>query len=56
MKYPRCSQNTDANPKPEFYDDLYDDLFKQTPKEVWISYIKNGYTTHQAILEERSQA
>ena len=56
MKCPRCSQNVDANPKPKFYDELYDDLWDQTPKEVWLSYIQNGYTTQQAILEERSQA
>lgn len=38
------------------YDILFDDLFKQTPKEVWDGYLSNGYTLHEAIKEERSQA
>ena len=56
MMCPKCQQNVDANPKPECYDNLYDDLFEQTPREVWLLYIENGYTSHQAIQEERSQA
>ena len=46
----------DANEKPLFYDNLFDDLFKQTPTEVWEQYLANGYTLREAIQEERSQA
>lgn len=44
-----------ANEKP-IYDDLFDDLFIQTPEEVWAQYLKDGYTLRKAIKEERSQA
>lgn len=44
-------------PRPRiYYDKLFDDLFKQTPKEVWLQYLEDGYTLHKAIKEERSQA
>lgn len=46
----------DANEKPKHYDNLFDDLFAQTPKEVWEQYLAEGYTLHEAIQEERSQA
>ena len=45
-----------ANDSPKFYDILFDDLFTQTPKEVWDQYLENGYTLREAIQEERSQA
>jgi hypothetical protein len=45
-----------ANEKPEYYDNLFDDLFKQTPKEVWELYLADGYTLREAIKEERGQA
>jgi hypothetical protein len=46
----------DANDSPVFYNNLYDDLVKQTPKEVWDQYLENGYTMREAIKEERSYA
>jgi hypothetical protein len=46
----------DANEKPKFYDNLFDDLVKQTPKKVWKQYLKDGYSMREAIKEERSQA
>lgn len=42
-----------ANPK-EHYPMLFDDLFRQTPKEVWDQYRAEGYTLHEAIKMERS--
>ena len=45
-----------ANEKPKYYDNLFDDLFKQTPKEVWELYLADGYTLREAIKEERSYA
>ena len=46
----------DANEKPKYYDILFDDLVTQTPKEVWNQYLADGYSMHEAIREERSQA
>jgi type II restriction/modification system DNA methylase subunit YeeA len=46
----------DENGKRLFYDNLFDDLFTQTPKAVWDMYIEEGYTLRDAIKEERSQA
>jgi hypothetical protein len=51
----RCSKSVEANDKP-LYDFLFDDLWTQTPREVWAQYRENGYTDHEAIGEERSQA
>jgi hypothetical protein len=38
----------------KFYENIFDDLFKQTPASVWEEYKKQGYTIHQAILMEHS--
>jgi hypothetical protein len=55
-KSPIHNEITYANENPAFYDNLFDDLVRQTPKEVWEQYLKDGYTLREAIKEERSQA
>jgi predicted CoA-binding protein len=52
----RKVETVDANEKPKFYDNLFDDLVKQTPKKVWEQYLEDGYSMREAIKEERSQA
>jgi len=51
-----CPKCKGSGQVPAHYDVLFDDLFEQTPKEVWQQYLTDGYNLRDAIKEERSQA